>query len=91
MAHLKPHTSTNYSSSTCSLPSTNATTFPLWTAILISLSGDRTIYKLRIHFQFKYQLSHPVILTIGGTDSKGNVLSNMWWSEQAVGSASEPR
>ena len=46
---------------------------------------DPAVYKSGIHFQFKYQLYHLGILTTGGTDDKGEVLSNEWRLEQAVG------
>ena len=45
---------------------------------------DPAVYKSGIHFQFKYQLYHLGILTTGGTDDKGEVLSNEWRLEQAV-------
>jgi len=50
-----------------------------------SVLKDPTVYKSGIHFQFKYQLYHLGILTTGGTDDKGEVLSNGWRLEQAVG------
>ena len=49
-----------------------------------STLSNPTIYKFGIYFQFKYQLYHLGILTTGGTDDKGTVLSNTWWLEQAV-------
>ena len=54
-----------------------------------SVLTDPTVYKSGIHFQFKYQLYHLGILTTGGTDDKGEVLSNEWRLEQVVGGASE--
>lgn len=46
---------------------------------------DPTVYKSGIHFQFKYHLRHLGLLTEGGTDDKGEVLSNEWALNQAVG------
>ncbi len=46
---------------------------------------DPTVYKSGIHFQFKYHLRHLGLLTEGGTDDKGEVLSNEWAVNQAVG------
>lgn len=43
---------------------------------------DPSVYKTGIHFQFKFQLYHVGILTSGGTDSKGEVLTNEWALEQ---------
>ena len=54
-----------------------------------SVLTDSTVYKSGIHFQFKYQLYHLGILTTGGTDDKGEVLSNAWRLEQVVGGASK--
>lgn len=45
---------------------------------------DAGVYKSGVHFQFKYQLYHVGLLTVGGTDDKTNVMSNEWRLEHSV-------
>lgn len=45
---------------------------------------DPTVYKLGIHFQFKYHLYHVGLPTAGGTDDKEAVLSDRWRLSQTV-------
>ena len=45
---------------------------------------DPTVYKSGIHFQFKYQLYHLGLLTVGGTSDKDEVLDNPWQLEEPV-------
>jgi hypothetical protein len=49
-----------------------------------SVLTDPTVYKSGIHFQFKYHLRHIGLLTHGGTDDKGAVLTNNWALEHPV-------
>ena len=43
-----------------------------------SMLTDPTVYKSGLHFQFKYQLSHVGLLTVGGTATKTEVLEDEW-------------